>query len=112
LDITFRNNKLKKALNDFARCKKEYGVLRAEKITDRLGDMAAALTLEDLRDAPGKYHELTQNRKGQWACHLDGPYRLVFEPHNDPIPTDADGRYIWIEIVGIEIVEVVDYHSK
>ncbi len=52
------------------------------------------------------------DRKGQWACDLDHPYRLIFTPHETPIPTDPNGRYIWIEIKSVEIVEIVDYHSK
>ncbi|WP_353547581.1 type II toxin-antitoxin system RelE/ParE family toxin [Rhinopithecimicrobium faecis] len=76
----------------------------------RLSDLNTADTLEDVRHLPGKYHELGENRKGQWACHLDGNYRLVFKPHEDPIATNEDGQYVWVEILGIEIIEVVDYH--
>lgn len=55
---------------------------------------------------------MTENRKGQWACDVDQPYRLVFEPHETPIPMGENGRYKWIEIKGVEIKEIVDYHSK
>lgn len=78
----------------------------------RLSDLDAALTLEDVRYLPGHYHELVENRKGQWACDLDQPYRLIFKPHEDPIPTDVNGKYIWIEIKGVEIIEIINYHSK
>ncbi|ESU24360.1 plasmid maintenance system killer protein [Flavobacterium enshiense DK69] len=61
---------------------------------------------------PGNFHELKSNRKGQWACDLDHPYRLIFEPHEDPIPTNDDGQYLWTEIKGVEIIEVVDYHKQ
>ena len=56
----------------------------------------------------------TGDRKGQWACDLDQPYRLIFEPHEKPIPKNAEGRYLWIEIEikGVEIIEIVDYHGK
>lgn len=57
-----------------------------------------------------RYHELTGDRKGQWACDLDQPYRLIFEPHENPIPTDNSGKYIWLEIKGVEILEITDYH--
>lgn len=66
--------------------------------------------MEDLRFPPGKFHELTGDQKGQWACILDDPCRLILEPHENPIPSDNDGRYLWIEIKGIEIIEIVDYH--
>lgn len=71
-----------------------------------------ANTLEDVRNVPGRFHELVDNRKGQWACDLDQPYRLIFIPHEDPIPTDENGKYIWIEINGVELIEVTNYHGK
>jgi len=76
----------------------------------RLYSLLDAETLEDVRREPGNFHELTGDRKGQWACNLDSPYRLIFVPHEDPIPTTGDGRYIWAEILGVEIIEIVDYH--
>ncbi|KPA16425.1 killer suppression protein HigA, partial [Candidatus Magnetomorum sp. HK-1] len=61
---------------------------------------------------PGRYHELKHNRKGQWSCDLDHPYRLIFEPQEKPIPMDKDGKYIWIKITGIEIIEIINYHKE
>ena len=112
MDITFRTKKLDRQANDDRWRKKELGDLRARLFNLRLSQMLAAVTLEDVRNLPGHYHELTENRKGQWACDLDQPYRLVFEPHEKPIPMDENGRYKWIEIKGVEIKEIVDYHSK
>ena len=63
-----------------------------------------------MRHQLGRFHELTGNRKGQWACDLDHPYRLIFKPQESPIPTDKDGKFIWIKILGIEVVEIKDYH--
>ena len=94
------------------KCLKEFGQKRADLFLQRLSDLNVALTLEDVRYLPGHYHELVGNRKGQWACDLDQPYRLIFEPHEDPIPTDVNGKYIWIEIKGVEIIEITNYHSK
>jgi proteic killer suppression protein len=47
------------------------GQQRARLYNIRLGDLAKATTLEDVRNLPGNYHELKKNRKGQWACDLD-----------------------------------------
>lgn len=44
------------------------------------------------------------------GLHLDHPYRLIFTPQEVPIPINEDGQYIWFEIVGVEIIEIVDYH--
>ena len=91
---------------------KEFGKLRATKIRARLTQLKFANTLEDVRFLPGNYHELIGDRKGQWACDLDQPYRLIFEPHEDPIPTNEHNQYIWIDILGVEIIEIVNYHKE
>ena len=112
MNITFADKKLQKIVNDDKKMLKEFGKIRAEKISDRLSQLMHAQTLEDVRYLPGNYHELTGDRKGEWACDLDQPYRLIFEPHESPIPVNEQGQYIWLEIVGVEILEIVNYHKK
>ena len=111
MEIYFPNKKLQKLIEDERRCHKELGDRRATLLQRRIAEMYIAETLEDLRFYPGHYHELKENRKGQWACDLDQPYRLIFEPHESPIPTDEAGKYIWIEIKEIDIIEIVNYHE-
>jgi toxin HigB-1 len=108
--ISFRDKNLKKVVNDDRKLVKKYGQRRADLIKRRLDALRAVDTLEDTRHLPGHFHELTGDRKGQWACNLDHPYRLIFVPHEDPIPTDEDGRYIWVEIEGVDVTEILDYH--
>ena len=112
MDISFHNTKLRKRANDHRSAIRKLGVLRAELFKARLDDLAAAVSLEDVRFLPGHYHELKDDRKGQWACDLDQPYRLIFQPHEEPIPEDENGKYIWIEIKGVEIIEITNYHGK
>ena len=73
--------------------------------------MRAAQVLDDLRALPGRYHELGQNRKGQLAVNLDQPYRLVFEPADEPVPRTPDGGLDWSAVTAVRILEVVDYHD-
>jgi len=75
----------------------------------RLRQLTESPTLESLRGQPGHCHELTQNRTGQLALSLDGPFRLIFEPMA-PIPRKPDGGLDWDEIVAVEIIEIIDYH--
>lgn len=110
MDISFNKKQLETYANKDSKGKSKLGPKRFELYKRRLDQLAAAASLEDLRHAPGKFHELKATRKGQWACSLDGSYRLIFTPQEDPIPTNEDGQYIWIEIEAIEIVEIVDYH--
>ena len=112
MEIFFQTKKLKKLASEPRKCEKELGLKRATLFLERISALYHADTLEDVRYLPGRYHELKEGRKGQWACDLDQPYRLIFEPHEDPIPTDENGKYIWIEIKGVEIVEIVNDHGK
>ncbi|HMV26778.1 MAG TPA: type II toxin-antitoxin system RelE/ParE family toxin [bacterium] len=108
--ITFKNKKISALVNNDRKLLKEMGKKRADKIRQRLDQLQAAETLEDLRHVAGNYHELTGDRKGQWACDLDQPYRLIFIPHENPVPVNTSGQYIWLEIRGVEIIEITDYH--
>jgi proteic killer suppression protein len=110
--ITFNNKKLEKLVQNERKMVKEFGSLRAAILKKRLTQLEDAATLEAVRFYPGNYHELKNNRKGQWSCDLDQPYRLIFTPHENPIPTNEDGQFIWIEISGIEVIEIINYHKE
>ena len=112
MDVTYNNKDRKKYAEDARFSIKKLGERRSTLYLQRINDLMAAETLEAVRNLPGRYHELRENRKGQWACDLDQPYRLIFEPHEKPIPTNPDGQYIWIEIKGVEILEIDNYHGK
>ena len=110
MEITFADNKLCKLANDDRKMTAQLGIRRAGIFRRRLSQLQDAATLEEVRFLPGNYHELTGDRKGQWACDLDQPYRLVIEPQLHPIPIDGDGKYLWNRIHGIIIIEIADYH--
>ena len=50
-------------------------------------------------------------RAGQISLDLDGPYRLIFEVANNPIPLKTDGGLDWIQVTSIKILEVEDTHE-
>jgi len=108
--ISFVDHNLKKYASNEKVCKKKLGEKRANLFLRRISELTAANTLEDVRYLPGHYHELTGDRKGQWACDLDQPYRLVFRPSEEPIPEDEHHRYIWAEILEVDVMNIVDYH--
>ena len=112
MEITFDDNKLEKLANDDRKMLKELGKVRATILRRRLTQLEDANTLEDVRYLPGNYHELGQNRKGQWGCDLDQPYRLVFTSIENPIPLNDDGQYVWLKISGVEIIEIINYHKE
>ena len=98
MEITYKNNKIRKVCTDTRFAEKTYGTQMAEKIDMRLGEIKAADTVEMMiRFRIGRCHPLTQNRKGQYAVDLVHPYRLVFEKYGDKIQI-------------ANILEIVDYH--
>jgi len=108
--ITFADKKLEKWANDFALALKKLGNERATKYHQRLEDMSDAESFNDLHYLPGNFHNLSGNRNGQWACSLDHPYRLIFEPGIKPVPVNEHGTPILTEIKIAEIIEIIDYH--
>ena len=112
MKITFTDKKFAKLVNDDQKLVKEFGVLRTKILRRRLTQLKDASNLEEIRNLPGNYHELSHNRKGQWACDLDQPYRLIFRPDESPMPVNENGQYIWFEIKAVEVVEVINYHKE
>ena len=112
MKITFTDKKLEILANDDRKMLAALGKIRANLFRRRLTQLEDATTLEDVRHLAGHYHELINDRKGQWGCDLDQPYRLIFRPHEDPIPANEDGQYIWSEITGIEVIEIINYHKE
>ena len=110
MDILLEDKKLLKCATNDSFAKQKLGSQRAILFKQRLDELRASQTLKDVRYLPGHYHELAGDRKGQWACDLDQPYRLIFTPQQRPIPTNETGQYIWIDITSVEIIEIKDYH--
>ena len=109
--ILFANSKLEKELNSASLLQKRHGALRARTIQRRLAQLAAVEVLEDLRYLPGRCHELTGDLAGRLAVDLDGPYRLLFEPADEPVPRKPDGGLDWSRVTAIKIVGVENYHD-
>jgi len=60
---------------------------------------------------PARCHELTGDRKGQLSVDLKHPYRLIFEPNNDPRPSKPDGGLDWAMVSAVRILEITDTHG-
>lgn len=111
MKITFSSAKLSKLCNSAKKLKGKFGPRMAALIQQRLSELKAADTLEDMRHLPGaRCHELTGNLKGYLAVDLVHPDRLVFRPDHDPIPELPSGGLDWNQVTDIEIYGVGDYH--
>lgn len=115
MDISFRNRKREKEFNEGTQLEKVHGTRRAGKIRLRMAEFRAAASLMDFwppKSGPGRCHELTQGkRKGQLSVDLDHPYRLIFTPAHDPVPTREDGGLDWSQVSAITILGVEDTHE-
>ncbi len=112
MELSFKSKKLEKLLTNPKEMVKAFGQM-ARKIDQRVKDLRAAETLEDMRMIPAaRCHELKGNRKGKLAVDISRNYRLIFVPWHDPIPRKDDGGLNWQDVTAIRILEVNDYHNK
>ena len=111
MEIAFQTARLKKECGDFKLLRKAHGEHRARLIRRRLDAITAAVVMEDLRNAPGRLHELRGDRQGQLSLDLDGPYRLIVVPAHNPVPVRAGGGMDWTRITGVTILGIEDTHE-
>jgi toxin HigB-1 len=111
MEVNFLNERLKKILQSSSDRKKRYGEPAASKLKARLDDLDAAPNLESMRNLPGHWEELTNDRKGQLSCRLTGGLRLIVKPTHQPLPNKPVGGMDWRAIDQVTILEVVDYHD-
>jgi proteic killer suppression protein len=112
VDIIFRTTRLQKACTSDKVMQKRWGAERARRIRQRLGELRAADTLAILgQTGIGRCHELSGNHQGRLSVDLDGPYRLLFEPANEPVPLREDGGLDWTSVTAVLIVGVEDTHG-
>ena len=109
MEVLFVSDKLKRAMSTQRALQTEWGE-GARKITLRLQQLAAAPTLAEMRNLPGRCHELTADRAGFLAVDVHRGYRLVFRPTVVPPPKKPDGGLDWTRVDSITVTEITDYH--
>lgn len=114
IDIDFASRKLKKLFNEEKALIREYGPQRAKRIMVVMTALRAAPNLGTFAppySPPHRCHELTGNRKGELSLDLDGPYRLIFKPDHEPLPTRAEGGLDWSRVTAVKVLGVEDTHG-
>lgn len=101
MEIKFDNSSIEKLCSSYEKAFKKLGKKNADKLFMRIATLEAAETLADVINMPGKFHQLSGDRAGMWACSLDGGLRLIFKPEGDH-PTN--------QVICVIIIETVDYH--
>lgn len=111
MDIVFKSKKLEKTLNSETEMYRKYGKEIGRLVMRRLQFLRAAPTLGDVpQKPPERCHELSGDRKGEFAVDLKHPYRLIFRPYHDPVPGKKDSGIDLNKITVIEIISIEDYH--
>lgn len=80
-------------------------------VRKRLDQLKAATCLNLMRDLPGRCHELKGDRSKQLSIDLDGPFRLIFEAAEIPVPCKDDGGLDWTQVSKIRVLGVEDTHE-
>jgi plasmid maintenance system killer protein len=111
MEIGFGTKKMQRNCSSEKAMRAEWGTHNAKKLMLRLTEMEAAETLEDLARLPqARCHEYKGEEKGKLSVDLAHPFRLIFEPDQDPVPTKPDGGLDWKAVTRIRILYVHDPH--
>jgi proteic killer suppression protein len=101
---------MEKIFNSEKELRRVYGQ-QADKIKLRMIILKAARNLAMVPvHPPDRRHALSGDHVGQFAVDLKHPYRLIFEPADQPLPEKADGSIDLERVVTLRILNVEDYH--
>jgi len=110
VEISFASRKLQKLCQSEKELRRAFGVDGAKKVMTRLSELRSVATLEEMRNLPGRIHELEADRDGQLAIDLAGSRRLVLTPTNGWPSEKKDGANVWPEVDAVQLLEIADYH--
>jgi proteic killer suppression protein len=112
MEIIFSSRKLAKICSPEKESIRTWGKDNARRVQVRLAQLQAAETLADVIVLPfGRCHALKGDRKGQFSVDVRHPFRLIFEPAHDPVPTKDDGGLDPAKVTRIRVLSVEDYHG-
>jgi plasmid maintenance system killer protein len=110
MKIEFKNNKIRRQLSTATEIKKSFGA-NAKKVAARVSEIEASPNLLVLMQIPAaNCHQLTGNKKGEWALNISPNHRMIFEISHDPVPVKEDKSINMILVTDIIIIGTEDYH--
>ena len=104
MEIRYKNNKLRKLLEDYFALTKKYGKQQAEAIVSRMNELSAAESLADIFALPHvRCHKLVGDWKEHFSIDIKHPYRIFLYPE--------DGDHVNTKtITVVRIEEIIDPH--
>jgi len=113
LQVYYKSNKLAKVFDSEKELKRAHGERQAELIRECLDDLEAVECLADMWRLPQhRCHQLSENLKGVFSLDLVHPYRLLFKPADEPVPSLSDGGIDLSGVTAVEILGVENTHGK
>jgi proteic killer suppression protein len=110
--FSFSSNRLKKELSDAKAMVRAYGD-RAKPLKMRLDLLAQVTSLADVPTGSPTYcHQLSSDRKDQFAVTIKDNWRLIFRSDPNPPPKLPEGGVDFRAIKAITLIEVTDYHGR
>lgn len=111
MDVGFSSPHIAKVCSNAGLRVRRLGPERADKVLRRLDQMTAAHDLAEFRDLPqARCHQLKGDLDEQFSVDLDGPYRLLFEVADSPIPRLPDGGIDLKSVRAIRVIDIQDTH--
>lgn len=111
MEIYFKSKKLQIICSEEREGIKKLGDKCAKKLRQRMIELYAANCLADISHLPPpRLHELTGDRKGTYSVDLLHPYRLIFEPADEPLPMLETGGLDKERVCEVLILEIADTH--
>ncbi|MBL8811230.1 MAG: hypothetical protein JNM43_13725 [Planctomycetaceae bacterium] len=110
--IGYASKKLQKICTRTKDAKKALSAHSADRLFDRLSDLAAFNNLGEIRfrAPPLDFHPLTENRSGEFAIKIHELDRICFRPTGN-FARDAVGESVLATVTEVEITFVGDYHN-
>jgi toxin HigB-1 len=112
IDIFWSDRKLQKSCASDKDGRRTFGADQWKVLKRRILSLEVAPTLADMQGVPGRFHELSADRAGQFSLDLRGSYRLILRPDHEPVPVLDDGGIDRALVTKIVITEVVDHHGR
>lgn len=111
MEIGFSTTRFEKLCTDQSLRQRKLGAERARKLLMRLDQLSAAANLAEFSKLPQvRCHQLVVDRDEQFLADLDGPYRLIFELADDPIPRTSDGGIDTSAVRRVALIEITNTH--
>ena len=114
MDIVFSNRRLQKELSEAKVMQTVHGLKRTKRLKVVMASLRSVPNMGVLAppySPPHRCHELANDLKGKLSLDLDGPYRLIIEPLNRPLPKRAEGGLDWHRVTVIKIIAVENTHG-